>query len=153
MIFAVDPGTTQSAYVFFDSAEQRIVLLGIEDNYSLLRMLHIGTSRVTVFALEVLQSYGMPIGKEVFETAFWIGRFVQAMRGHGAILWPLYRKQVCAHLGAKNDSSVRAALIARFSKEKLTGCVYDIWSALAVAVTASDRIVAGLQPQHINALN
>lgn len=96
-------------------------------------------------AIEMVAHYGMPVGKEVFDTCVWIGRFLQ--------VWPrpdevelVYRGDVklelCGTRRAK-DPNVRQALIDRLGKpgtKKVPGATYGvtghIWSALAVAVVA-----------------
>jgi len=94
----------------------------------------------------------MPVGREVFETVLWIGRFVEAwnVRGRQHVL--IYRRDVklfhCEHQRA-TDSNIRAALIDRYGPGKLKaignkkapGPLYgfkgDHWSALAIALKAA----------------
>ena len=87
----------------------------------------------------MVASYGMPVGKDIFETVKWIGRFEEA----AATIWEvktilIYRKDVksylCGSMKAK-DSNIRQALIDLLGKEKTKGVSKDIWSALAVALT------------------
>ncbi len=103
-----------------------------------------------VLVVEMIASYGMPVGREVFETCVWVGRFLQAWPGEteritrGAI-----KLHLCGSMRAK-DANVRQALIDAFGgKDKaigtkrapgaLHGVSGDVWSALAVAVTYADR--------------
>src|SRR5678809_428964 len=79
--------------------------------------------RYTRFAIEMIASYGMAVGREVFETCLWIGRFVQAARGEHTLV---YRRDVKMHLCGNNaarDSNIRQALIDRFGpgKDKAIG--------------------------------
>ena len=64
--------------------------------------------------IEMIASYGMPVGKEVFETCVWIGKFAQAS---GIKEEYIYRKEekmnLCHSMKAK-DSNIRQALIDRF---------------------------------------
>jgi hypothetical protein len=96
----------------------------------------------------------MPVGREVFETCVWIGRFVQAWGAKHAMV---YRSEVKSHLchSAKaKDSNVRTALIDRWGGKvkaignkrapgPLYGIAGDEWSALAVAVTYADTKEVG----------
>ena len=64
--------------------------------------------------IEMIASYGMPVGKEVFETCVWIGKFAEAS---GMKENYIYRKEekinLCQSMKAK-DSNIRQALIDRF---------------------------------------
>jgi hypothetical protein len=93
----------------------------------------------------------MPVGKEVFDTCIWTGRFIQAHKeAHGlkAEHTLVYRKDVkihfCHSMKAK-DSNIRQALIDRFGgkdkaigKKNAPGPLYgvskDMWQALAVGL-------------------
>lgn len=112
-------------------------------------------------AIEMVASYGMAVGVEVFETCLWIGRFIQAS---GRPWHQVYRKDVKLHLcgfTTAKDANIRQALIDRFGpgKEKavgykktpgpLYGITADLWQALAVGVTFSDKLMAaqvGVEP-------
>lgn len=96
-------------------------------------------------AIEMIASYGMPVGAEVFETCVWIGRFIEAW---GGPFTKVYRREVksflCVDSKAK-DGNIRQALIDRYggssaignkkSPGPLYGITKDVWAALAVAVT------------------
>jgi ABC-type thiamin/hydroxymethylpyrimidine transport system permease subunit len=151
VIFAVDPGTTQSAWMAYDPYEPRHgpIVFGIEPNEHLIARLTAAASG-NHLVLEMVASYGMAVGKEVFETVRWIGRFQQAFGADATTL--VYRSEVNSHLchsQKANDSNIRAALIDRFGGSasiKKGGALYgvskDVWSALAIAVTFADRIAA-----------
>jgi hypothetical protein len=154
-ILAIDPGPEESAWLIYDSFGLRpIAQSGIEENDRLLsRLQEEGAGRnysQNPLVIEMIASYGMPVGKEVFETCVWIGRFIEA--------WPcfcqrFYRNDIKMHLCGSvraKDANVRQALIDRFGPGKdkaigtkkapgpLYGLKKDLWSALAVAVTADD---------------
>jgi hypothetical protein len=113
-----------------------------------------GFSRdISTVVIERIQSYGMAVGEEVFETVFWTGRFAEAAvaRGYGlARLGRLKVKTTLCHDSRARDANIRAELINRFGpgKEKaigtkrqpgpLYGVSGDVWSALAVAVAWAD---------------
>lgn len=138
-VFAIDPGDVQSAYVLMNTSG--ILEKGIVDNYDLRDI--IAQESFPVIAIEMIASYGMPVGKTVFETCVWIGRFME-LAAHKAEIILVYRRDVklylCNSTRAK-DSNVRQALIDRFGKpgtKKEPGMLYgvkkDIWAALAVGV-------------------
>lgn len=160
-LLAIDPGPEQSAYVLYDT-QQKVPIswdklpssalcdfvgyLAARDGYSL--------------AVEMIASYGMPVGAEVFETCVWIGRFED--RWHRGADFSkrsrrVFRRDVKHHLcnSAKaTDANVRQALIDRYGpgKEKaiglkatpgpLYGLTGDCWAALGVAVTATETEAA-----------
>ena len=107
-------------------------------------------------AIEMVESFGMPVGKEVFQTVRWIGRFQQAFRDPEAARL-VYRKEVKLHLcgtARAKDPNVRAAIIDRFGpgkdiaigRKSSPGPLYGVsghaWSALAVAMTAASASAA-----------
>lgn len=96
----------------------------------------------------------MPVGKEVFDTCLWIGRFMETWSSQCQLV---YRKDIKIHLCGTvraKDANVRQALIDRHeptgggkvpqigTKQKpgpLYGIKKDVWSALAVAVYYDDN--------------
>lgn len=66
----------------------------------------------------MIASYGMPVGKEVFDTCVWIGRFQQIALPNADTKF-IYRKDekmnICHSMKAK-DSNIRQALIDRFGE-------------------------------------
>ena len=67
--------------------------------------------------IEMIASYGMAVGKEVFDTCVWIGRFKQIANSLEIDVEYIYRKEekmnLCHSMRAK-DSNIRQALIDRF---------------------------------------
>ena len=149
MIIAIDPGSEQSAFVKMDGA--RIMEFGIKENYDMRAWLHAQNHtyswEAAPLAIEMIASYGMAVGAEVFQTCIWIGRFIEQCNGsHQRV----YRKDVkmylCGSMRAK-DANIRQRLIDLYGgKDKaigkkaspgpLYGISKDCWSALAVGVTA-----------------
>jgi len=152
MILAIDPGTTKSAYVLMDERSLEPVQAGIIENEHLLELVY---SEVTNhFAIEMVASYGMPVGKEVFDTVLWIGRFWEASTADFKQF--VYRKDekinLCNSMKAK-DGNIRQALIDRFGEvgtKKNKGFFYgfskDMWSAFAVGTTYADMYLKGNAP-------
>jgi hypothetical protein len=144
-IFAVDAGSEKSAFVIFNPLTQCIESMGIEANADLLRTL-VAPMHVSVFAFEKLTPYGFPVGKEVFETIEWNGRFRQAAERHNVTVFPVTRKACVVHHTRRStggDKEIRASMIARFPNEDIARCGSDIRSALAIAAYASDHLLSG----------
>jgi len=142
-ILAIDPGNVQSAYVVWDTATETIEHKGIEENLDMYRYILLGKKfDADVLVCEMIACYGMAVGKTVFDTCVWIGRFTEPED----IL--VYRKDIkmhfCHSMRAK-DSNIKQALVDRFGEPgtkknpgKLYGVKKDIWAALAVAVYFAD---------------
>lgn len=100
-----------------------------------------------MLAIEMIASYGMAVGKEVFETCVWIGRFVQSWKPNESKL--IYRRDVKlhhCHSARATDSNVRQALIDRFGqpgKKKDPGLTFPLkghlWQAFAIATYVIDN--------------
>jgi hypothetical protein len=157
-ILAIDPGNEESAWAYLDNG--KLDGAGKAANASVLEMLSEHDPELyDVLAVEMIASYGMAVGREVFDTCVWIGRFVEAWHRHGGTFRLVYRKDVklfhCQTIRA-NDANIRAALIDRFGPGKeraigtkkapgpLYGIKGDEWSALAVALTADEAVAAVL---------
>jgi hypothetical protein len=149
MILALDPGPTQTGYCFYDGV--CVLACGVLPNDEMLEVVH-GTGNGRL-AIEMIASYGMAVGREVFETCVWIGRFQQAWRSPEDVEL-VYRKDVKLHLCGTNkakDANVRQALLDLFPRtgggatpqvgtKGKPGPLYGIsthaWPALGVAITA-----------------
>jgi len=145
-IMAIDPGPEMSGVVWL-SPERRIIAAEIQDNKEIVRTLRRGNTDYPFphVAIEMIASYGMPVGADVFETCTWIGRFEEAYV-HADLMARYFRKDIKLHLCGSNrarDSNVRQALIDLLGPagvKKNPGPTYgikkDMWAALAVAVYA-----------------
>jgi len=154
-ILAIDPGTSLSAYVIL-SGDGVIRDKGKITNSDLLSILFFrvlgnkisaGVAKTIklgdvldpgVIAIELMQCYGNPVGKEVFETCYWIGRFIQVVEGNYI---RVYRKDVSKYFLPEKkkdrpfkstDANIRAKLISMYPKKDLVGFKADMWSALAI---------------------
>ena len=147
LILAIDPGPKESGYVYFRGG--KVVEAGNRDNHE---MLCVVTTSVAVIAIEMVASFGMAVGKEVFETVRWIGRFQQASARPDDVLL-VYRHDVKMHLcktPRAKDANIRQALIdmlgapgTKKDPGPTHGVSGDAWSALAVAVVAHDTLNGG----------
>lgn len=80
-ILAIDPGTTESGYVLRDTenADSAAITKGIGDNEHIKSMLiNMSVEHIDLLLIEMIASYGMAVGKDVFETCVWIGQFMGA---------------------------------------------------------------------------
>ena len=151
MIFAIDPGTFESAWVLMDG-DCRPVRFGKIPNEELLDMVRQEGGHD--LAIEMVASYGMAVGKEVFDTVFWIGRFWEAAERFASRSLIYRREEKLALCGSAkaNDANIRQALVDRFAygvpnmgkgTKKEPGWFYgfraDIWQAYAIAVTWRDK--------------
>ena len=151
-IFAIDPGNTESAFCVYYPEIHSVADFGKvknEDMRQILMMAHEGHE----FRIEMIASYGMPVGKDVFETCKWIGRFEEIIRKKSNNIKLVYRKDVKMHLcnsTRAKDGNVRQAIIDLFpasgggktpqiGTKKEPGPLYginnDVWAALGVALT------------------
>jgi hypothetical protein len=153
VILAIDPGTTESAYVIWDG--KNIIAFDKIKNRELLSLPL--PKEVNQVVIEMVASYGMAVGKDVFETVFWIGRIFQETIHKGISVERMYRKDVkmniCESTRAK-DANIVTALVDRFGDRKkhgkygkgvkkdhgfFFGFSKDIWQAFALAVTWYDQ--------------
>lgn len=146
-ILAIDPGPTRSAWVLLDGAE--IKAHYYEHNNAVEALLKHTSDHATRVVIEMIASYGMPVGAEVFETCVWIGRFLAAAEQNRLQTERITRVQVksaVCHSTRATDANVRQAMIDRFGKpgtKKKPGQTYgfagDQWAALAVGVAWMDK--------------
>lgn len=148
-VLALDPGTEQSALVHWDG--RNILLAIIEPNDAILKRLEeFPTDQPVKLVIEEIQSYGMAVGKETFETVFWSGRFAQ-MFGFEDVE-RMGRRTVKTHIcgsARATDANIRAALIDRFGgteravgKKHSQGPLFNLkshtWAGFAIAITWFD---------------
>lgn len=150
LVLGIDPGSTESAYCLVDHGF-RITEAEKVPNPRLTAMLW--TWRGLDVAVESIQSYGMVVGRSVFDTCFMIGRVQEicSTLRMPCTLYPRpeYTRRICG-VGKVNDAVLRQALLLRFGGDKkgeplfaLKGCT-DKRSAFAVAayhidITAHER--------------
>jgi hypothetical protein len=155
-ILSIDPGSERSAWLLYESG--KVLTHSTYPNDELLELLRrvdrSSTLRPTSIVIEWIESYGMPVGREVFETVWWAGRFTEAAQPTPVVQLP--RRDVKLHLCGSpraKDVNVRQALLDRFGGKSakgtlakpgpLYGIANDAWSALAIAVTYADNPVRG----------
>lgn len=149
-ILAIDPGTSESAYVAWkDGAIERLGILPNEDMRALLIERQKFGVLDDVTAIEMVACMGMPVGREVFRTVLWIGRFYE----HCSFEPKLIERRVikihhCGNVRAK-DSNIRRALIDKYGPpgtKKAPGVTYGLkshlWQAFAIATYISETTLS-----------
>lgn len=157
-ILAIDPGSSDSGWVLIDSETRQPRDFGKTSNAELLYRLNgfdsmpLDADRVVI---EMIASYGMAVGAEVFETCVWIGRFFEATQTLQEITPELVKRQPVklhhCHTTKAKDANITQALVDRFASgvpnhgkgtRTAPGWFYgfraDIWQAYALAVYAAD---------------
>jgi len=156
-ILAIDPGNVESAWCVIDAETRRPFEHGKVPNSALVVTLLEWAQTIEHVAIEMVASYGMTVGKEVFDTCVWIGRFQQTID----LLSPetrldlVYRQRVKLHHchdSRAKDANITQALIDRFAPGEpnrgkgtkaepgwFHGFRADIWQAYALAVLVADE--------------
>lgn len=152
MILSIDAGNVYSGYCLIDKETYRPVEFGKIDNLDLLVLLRTQSMKYDVLVIEYITSYGMPVGKSIFDTCIWMGRFIEAQDKPIAFITRAEEKTtICGSMKAK-DSNIRQALINRFATfdfkngkgtksnpDFFYGFKADIWSAYCVGITFLDK--------------
>ena len=158
MIMAIDPGNTESAFVWMDEEDMRPIRTFKLLNGDVIDEIgHFSTHfEGGTVVIERISSYGMAVGRDVFETAEWYGKFLREAERERLKTDFLYRRDVkitiCGTPAAK-DSNIKRALIDRFAEHDLKngkgtkknpdwfyGFAADIWQAYALGVAWIDRM-------------
>ena len=164
ILIALDPGNTQTGYVVVEHDGREITRIldkGKIDNELVFGVLL--NYKGYALAVEMIASYGMPVGAEVFETCVWIGKFIEYASAFrlAADIQLIYRKEeklyLCGYLTAK-DRDITRALVERYAPgapnygkgtKAAPGFFYgfraDMWAAMAVAATYIDKYVRGVK--------
>ena len=145
-VLALDPGDTQTGYCFIDTDTLRPLRFGKEDNQNVLLLVQMETYDLLVS--ERVASYGMAVGRNVFETCEWVGRYTQASHAPVAYIYRQEEKLHICHDSRAKDSNIRRALIDRFAQHDLKngrgtkkrpdwfyGFRKDVWAAYAAGIT------------------
>jgi hypothetical protein len=152
LVLAIDPGNTESAYALINAETCRLVDFDKVDNDTLQFRLPRLSSQSSRIAIEMVASYGMAVGAEVFETCVWIGRFTERI-GYDRVdlVKRLPVKLHHCHDSKAKDTNIRQALVDRFAPGQpnhgkgikaepgwFHGFHSDIWAAYALAVYVAD---------------
>ena len=117
MILAIDPGAEQSGWIVVAEEPFAVLDKGTEDNYDLMERVqnHLGPAWGRL-VIEMVESYGMPVGRDVFRTVLWIGRFIQVW-GDDSTVSEITRREVklslCGSSRAKDAAAARWVGLSR----------------------------------------
>lgn len=158
-ILAIDPAPENSAYCFIRVENNDMFFLEKEktNNETILNL--VKSEDYDTLVIEGMQNLGRVVGDSVFETCYWIGRFMEGSRYNARnIDWHIIKrseekKNLCHTVKCK-DKDIRKALIDRFSlhdkengkgtknnKDIFYGVAADVWSAIAIGVTYVDTVM------------
>lgn len=164
MILAIDPGNIESAFVLVENDLSKVYEKDKVDNSILINLIAYWSNndeyKIDYIAIEGIQSYGMAVGKSVFETCYFIGRLIESTRRdlmkNPIMIYRMEEKMCLCHSVKANDSNIRHALIDIYAPDtpnngkgtkKAPGYFYgfksDIYSALAVAHTYKKKYLDG----------
>jgi len=156
-ILAIDPGPVESAYVIIRAGDCRPLDFGKIPNSALRKLARYGDYPHDRAVIEMVASYGMAVGAEVFETCVWIGRFIEVLEPDDPeLVKRLAVKLHHCHDSKAKDANITQALVDRFAPGQpnhgkgtkaepgfFHGFHRDIWQAYALAVYAADTLKEG----------
>ena len=146
-ILAIDPGPRECALVLYNERAKK------PESAAMVPSLDVRPQRAHLILLEQVESYGMRVGKSIFQTCEIIGRIRDRAERAGASVYLVPRREVklalCGRASA-NDADIRRRLMdiyaERFSLQEdrqlkgtraepgpLYGIARDLWAALAIA--------------------
>lgn len=155
-IYAIDPGYIKSTAIVYDPDSSAVTHIArdLPNEVMLGQLRNWPITPPTLFVIEDIVHMGMDVGREVFQTVRWSGRFEQVLRDGGWAVEYLSRnrvkRRICGTTIA-NDKNIRVALIDRFAASRsqakgtkakpgpLYGIAEHAWSALALAVTWTEE--------------
>lgn len=155
-LLALDPGNTHTGWVVIDTTTRQPLRFDKTGNRDLLDQLGAPNLETDHVVIEMVASYGMAVGADVFETCVWIGRFYEAVACtlvDPDLVKRLPVKVHHCHSAKATDANIRQALVDRFAPgqpnhgkgtTKAPGWFHgfhaDIWQAYALAVYAADQL-------------
>jgi hypothetical protein len=156
-VFAIDPGPEQSSYVMAAPDLNIVAARSVENNelisaaFNSLSLKSFAGIPISI-ACESIESFGMPVGKEVFRTVHWCGRFHQRAEQLGIPFELVPRRVVklywCQTVRA-TDANIWQAMVDLWGSpgtKKAPGKLYGIHShqrsALAIAGWKLDALVS-----------
>ena len=158
---AIDPGTHETAFALLDG--ETLLTFGKSTNEEIRKLIRSMPAPLNV-TIEMIACYGKSVGREVFETAVWIGRFMEIAVSCDHWVHLRVRLDVKlhhCHSPRASDSNVRQAIVDRFggkaaaigSKRRpgpLYGVKADVWQALALGLMFLDQQAPAAAGSEVN---
>lgn len=153
IILGIDPGPEQSWWVTWSSADRGLQMIIGKGEFSNSEFPVVTGAGVDVIVIEDVQCYGMPVGREVFQTAIAIGRFEERAKNRHIPVVRVGRREIGLHFCNSTKAkapNIRQAILDQFGgKEKaigykktpgiLYGVKKHLWSALALCLWYEGR--------------
>ncbi|MCF6376920.1 hypothetical protein L2K70_04830 [Nocardioides KLBMP 9356] len=155
-VLAIDPGPVESAYALIGEGCRPVRAAKVPNAQLLDDLGHMPLGLdFDHAAIEMVASYGMAVGAEVFDTCVWIGRYAETIRRRTGtdpeLVKRLQVKVHHCHDSRAKDSNIAQALVDRFAPGQpnrgkgttaqpgfFHGFKADIWQAYALAVYVAD---------------
>lgn len=151
-LIAIDPGNIDSAYIIWNG--EQVIEKGKVDNRTLLG--RIVLCEVDLAVIEMVSSYGMPVGQTVFDTCVWLGMFKREFEQYKIPVQLHFRTSIKLHhckMTYAKDGNVRQALVDKYGEDyskKKPNNIYntandkiymtgDLWSAFALATYITEN--------------
>ena len=168
IILGIDPGTTESGWVLYDTAKKLPVAYAKESNERIIQRISwapfdkVMRPDPSWLVVEKIKSYGKIAGQSTFDTCVWVGRFMQAFAADDdggnpphcvTLLERLAVKKHICKSGHAKDGEIRQALIDRYAPRggdkreavgvksdpgPLYGMSKDMWQAFGLVITAAE---------------
>lgn len=141
-IIGIDPGNKETAFVVIEDGKIIEHFYGL-NHLALMALEEFCLTNEADIYCEMIASYGMPVGKTVFDTCVFIGRIMEALPDVKLITRNTVKNAIC-HSSKAKDANIRQALIDIYGEQgtkKNQGATFGIsgdkWAALAVATAAA----------------
>ena len=153
LVIAVDPGNIESAFAVYDADKDIPLDTGKIPNEELLRTVRrlLRAHPDAKYVIEMIQSYGMAVGRSVFDTCVFIGRLISLRPRSARLITRVSVKNHICNSAKATDANIRQALMDRWGStrelaigtKKTPGPLYhyqntDTRAALALAITAAE---------------
>lgn len=142
-IIGIDPGNKETAFVILQNGNiASHYYLANGEALETLQAIDEMEDDIEIYC-EMIASYGMPVGKSIFDTCLFIGQILEALPDTKLITRNVVKNCIC-HSSKAKDANIRQALIDIYGEQgtkKNPGGTFGIsgdkWAALAVATAGA----------------